>query len=572
MASFKLGNHSRELIQTVHIVVALLMSGLFPHLVAAQSIHLNQLGFLPESAKIAIVSNTEVGEFWLLAAEGKSELLRGPLSATVKWDSAGETVKIADFSAFNKPGKYIIRVEGLPESAPFSIQQNIYDDVLSASIKSFYFNRVGAEVEARFGGKFKRPAAHPDALVYIHKSAASKNRPVDTVLSSPKGWYDAGDYNKYIVNSGITTYTLLKAFEDFESHFASLDLNIPESKNALPDLLDEIRWNLEWMLTMQDPSDGGVYHKLTTLRFSGSGLPHEQMGKRFMFQKSTAAALNFAAVMAKTASVSKNYPEFGRPDVYLRAAKLAWQWALKNPKVIFVQPEGVNTGTYSWPNEHDNDEFFWASRELYLLTGEKKYLKHGDFPAQPRVQSWAWVETLGLFALSSHPNAPKKEKQKAQQSILKLADDLMRQLSQSGYYVPMVEEDFIWGSNSIALNKAIVLLHAQKLSTKNDYRSGAQALLDYILGKNPTGYSFVTGFGHKPPVDPHHRVSYLDKVSAPIPGMVVGGPNKGRQDKCKYSSTLPAKSYLDDWCSYASNEVAINWNAAFVYAAAGLRE
>ncbi len=89
--------------------------------------------------------------------------------------------------------------------------------------------------------------------------------------------------------------------------------------------------------------------------------------------------------------------------------------------------------------------------------------------------------------------------------------------------------------------------------------------MDYILGRNPTGYSFVTGFGEKTPLHPHHRISQSDTVAAPVPGMLVGGPHAWQQDKCHYKSNEPTKSYSDSWCSYSTNEIAINWNAPLVY-------
>lgn len=536
-------------------------------------IHLNQLGFLPESGKIAVVPDTPVGEFWLVDAKTGSEVLRGPLSQAQTWDVAGETVKIADFTAFNKPGYYRIRVADAGESPPFQIQANVYDAVLSAAIKYFYFNRASAPIDADHAGQFARPAGHPDTLVYIHPSAASEKRPAGTVVSSPKGWYDAGDYNKYTVNSGISTYTLLVALADFPQVFADMRLNIPESADAVPDLLNEILWNIDWLITMQDPHDGGVYHKLTDLRFSGDGLPHEQNTKRYMVQKSTAATLNFAAVMAYASVVMRDYQKQfpGRAEQYLQIADKAWGWAKKNPKVLYVQAQEINTGAYAMVNETLQDEWFWAAAELFRASGKKAYMSGIGLPENPRVPEWSSVEGLGLFALARQ-NGTDKLQQGARDLLLGMADRMVREYWQSGYLVPMTEVDFRWGSNAVALNKAMVLLTADRLRPNKDYRPAARALLDYVLGRNPTGYSFVTGFGTKSTLYPHHRISHYDKVAAPVPGMLAGGPQPGWQDKCKYPSRLPAKSYLDDWCSFSTNEVAINWNAPLVYVLAALRD
>ena len=134
-------------------------------------------------------------------------------------------------------------------------------------MKGFYFQRVSTPLESKYAGPWARPAGHPDDKVEVHPSATSTQLPAGTIISSPGGWYDAGDYNKYVVNSGITMGTLLSAYEDFPAYFDTLNTNIPESGNRLPDILDEVLVNLRWMLTMQDPGDGGVYHKCTNASF-----------------------------------------------------------------------------------------------------------------------------------------------------------------------------------------------------------------------------------------------------------------------------------------------------------------
>lgn len=562
----------RRVIMFVGVAIAAGGASLVGDAYAAR-IHVNQQGFLPESGKIAIVPNVVSGEFWLVDAKTGSEVLRGPLSQAQAWDVAGETVKVADFTAFNKPGHYKIRVSEAGESPPFSIREKVYDPVLAAAVKSFYYNRASAPIEVEYAGQFARPAGHPDTLVYVHSSAASATRPAGTVISSPKGWYDAGDYNKYTVNSGISTYTLLMALADFRGLFAELHLNIPESSNAVPDLLDEILWNLDWLVTMQDPHDGGVYHKLTTLNFSSEGMPHEQNAKRYVVQKSTAASLNFAALMAYASVVMRDYEQHfpGRAAHYQRAAESAWVWAKKNPKLLYVQPRDVSTGAYASANEDLLDEWLWAGAELFSATGKKAYLSGLALPEKPRVPEWSAVDGLGLYALARNSKAGKLH-QGAREQLISMAKRMVTEYWQSGYLVPMAEADFRWGSNAVAMNKAMVLLVANQLQPNKDYVPAARGLLDYVLGRNPTGYSYVTGFGSKSTQKPHHRISQYDGVAPPVPGMLAGGPQPGWQDECEYPSRLPAKSYLDDWCSYSTNEIAINWNAPLVYVLAALRD
>lgn len=129
----------------------------------------------------------------------------------------------------------------------------------------------------------------------VHPSAASTKRSAGTIISSPKGWYDAGDYNKYIVNSGFTLGLILQSYQLHQDRFNALNLQIPESDNKIPDILDEMMFTLEWMLTIQDPTDGGVYHKLTTPNFEGFVMPEDCKQQRYVVQKTTTAALDFAA-------------------------------------------------------------------------------------------------------------------------------------------------------------------------------------------------------------------------------------------------------------------------------------
>src|SRR5690606_7618167 len=239
--------------------------------------------------------------------------------------------------------------------------------------------------------------------VEIHPSAASPGRPAGSVISAPGGWYDAGDYNKYIVNSGITTHTLLAAWEDFPQQFRGRDIGIPESGDEVPDLLDEAWWNLRWMLAMQDPGDGGVYHKLTNLRFDGEVMPEAARERRYVVQKSTAAALDFAAVMAQAARVyapfESRFP--GMPARMRGAAIYAWDWAQANPDAVYRQPEDVSTGAYG--DRKLDDEFAWAAAELFVLTGEARYLRAFEHHAgEPGVPSWSDVGGLAWATLARH--------------------------------------------------------------------------------------------------------------------------------------------------------------------------
>lgn len=533
----------------------------------SQTIHLNQVGYYPEQQKQAIVS-TRASTFEVRSAVSNNLIYSGDLSSSVFWAASNEAVKVIDFSPITQSGEYYIKV-GASNSYTFTIGSSVNEDLLKGLSKAYYFNRASTALSSTYAGVFNRPLGHPDNQVTIHSSAAGPGRPTGSKISSPKGWYDAGDYGKYIVNSGISTYTVLAMYEHFPSYFADLDFDIPESGDNVPDVLDEAKWNLDWMLTMQDPNDGGVYHKLTTKNFQGIIMPHEGTAERFVVMKSTAATLDFAAVMAQASRVYASYEaQFpGFSAQCLKAAEDAWNWARFNTSVTYNQPSDILTGEYGDSNL--SDEFDWAAAELYITTRNNTYYTATNLiNTDITTPGWQDVKGLAWMSLGHHIDDLTSVANKSiiRSRIIGHADDLLDQINSSAYKVSITS--FPWGSNSFVANQGLMLVQAFKLTGDRSYLSGALSNFDYILGKNPTGYSFVTGFGSKSPMSIHHRQSEADDIVAPVPGFVAGGPNSGRQDNCNYASTLPALSYVDDWCSYASNEVTINWNAPVAYLAA----
>ncbi len=541
-------------------------------------IQLNQLGFLPNAHKLAAVPAGAAGRFRVLDAAGRT-VFSGPLGAPATWSPSGEPVRLADFSALRTPGTYRIAVDGAGASAPFPVSADAYRALDAAAIRAYTMNRAGIALDGRVAGIHARAAGHPDDKVLVHASAASAARPAGTVIASPKGWYDAGDYNKYIVNAGISTWTLLAAYEHFPAWFDALALDLPEDAGGagLPGLVAEALWNLDWMATMQDPHDGGVYHKLTNLAFDGMVMPDRATAPRYVVQKTTAAALDFAATMAAASRVLARFDAQspGRSARWLAAAEGAWRWALRHPDVLYRQPDDVKTGTYG--DDKLDDEFAWAAAELLAATGKAEY--RDPAPAAGVARStqpdWGDVRMLGWIALAGQQERLPADAGAARKKLLAAADTLLARWQASPYRLAMADKDFVWGSNAVVLNQALVLVQAYRFTQRRGYLDAAQSALDYTLGRNPLGTSYVTGFGARSPRHPHHRPSVADGIADPVPGWLVGGPNPGRQDaadcKATYHAALPALAWLDDDCSYASNEVAINWNAPLVYVAAALQ-
>ncbi len=544
----------------------------------SDSIVLNQLGFYPHAPKIAIVKGSIADTIFHIISKAKNDTAyTGILTGQLQSHNSSTITRIADFSEFAKEGNYYLSVPNVGNSYPFSIHKNANHTAAVASLKGFYFIRSGMPLEEAYAGKWHRGAGHPDTAVLVHSSAASAARPEGTVISTPGGWYDAGDYNKYIVNSGITMGTLLSAYEDFAPYFDTLKINIPESKDKVPDILNEDIYNLRWMLTMQDPNDGGVYHKCSNAAFDGMVMPGVTRLPRYVVQKGTAATLDFAAVTAQAARILQKYkmqlPRLG--DSCLQASQLAWQWALKHPDAAYNQNRNnqlykpaVTTGDYG--DNNFTDEWFWAACELYATTKDEQYWQTINNTAQLKftLPSWSNVYALGVYTLNrTKPAQHLVEVARITKQVVTLANDLLQQKDSTAFKTVMggSVSDFNWGSNSNAANQGIALINAYFITKDKKYIDGALSNLDYILGRNATGYCFLTGIGSHNTLHPHHRPSVADGIEEPVPGLMAGGPNPGRQDKCTYYYFEPETAYVDSDCAYASNEIAINWNAPLVY-------
>jgi len=551
--------------------------------IAKSQIRLNQLGFYPNAPKIAIVVTKDSADagFTVVSASNNKVVYKGKLSALQQSSNSSLQTRTADFSKFKTPGRYFVAVKGVVNSYPFTISKSVNYVAAVASLKGYYYQRVSMPLYEKYAGKWARPAGHPDTAVLVHASAATTERPEGTVISCPGGWYDAGDYNKYVVNSGITMGTLLSAYEDFSGYFDTLKTNIPEEGNGVPDILNEVIYNLRWMLTMQDPNDGGVYNKCTNAAFDGMVMPGVTKLPRYVVQKGTAATLDFAAVTAQSARIFRKFSTQlpGLADSCEKAALAAWQWALKNPNVRYDQnainkqfSPKITTGGYG--DFRFVDEGCWAAAELFATTKDGQYLyelrKYINDPMT--LPNWGNVYGLGIYTLLRNSKAldlSSSETDMLKKKVLSFANAYVESIPSNAFKTVMGKNkaDFNWGSNSNAANQGIALINAYLINKDKKYLDAALTNLDYILGRNATGFCFLTGVGTKSTMNPHHRPSVADGIAEPVPGLLAGGPNPGRQDGCKYEFLEPETCYLDESCSYASNEIAINWNAPMVYLA-----
>jgi len=540
---------------------------------AASPIVFNQLGYLPNAPKLFTLR--EQSATFSVRAVGGGTVLVGKPGASVEDSASGDHVQVCDVTPLRQPGSYTFETD-VVKSAPFEIGADAYRHALWLTMRSYYGQRCGCNVD--LGGGYSHPACHLSAE--FHKSSGrtgpSKNH---------GGWHDAGDYGRYVVNSGISTGTLLWAWELSNSAVRKIDLKIPESGGKIPDFLAEIRWNLDWMLTLQD-EDGGVWHKQTSENFCGFVMPQDDRLASYIIgtgstpYKSTCATADLASVAAIAARCYGPYD-----DSYAKkcadAAKRAFAWAVKNPDIIFKNPEGIRTGEYG--NADCRDELLWAAAELWRTTGDEQYRKAFESGiAYLRTEGGLSIKTPGwnqlsalafwTYAMSDRKNASPQLLAQIRESSAQAAEALAQNSRQNGYGNTLSLSDYVWGSNCVAANQSLQLIVADHLQKKDEFRQAAAENLHYLVGRNCWDISWVTQLGRRPFEHPHHRPSGADNIPAPWPGLLSGGPNARPADPPGrfMAQRPPMQMYRDDQAAFSMNEIAINWNAPLVFLLAAL--
>jgi endoglucanase len=569
---------------------------------AKPAIRVNQLGYLPKQQKLAVlVSAADAPVAWELLDASGEVVARGNSEVHGDDPAAGEHVHRIDFSSASAEGAGFVLRAGDAQSHPFAIRAGLYEPLLYDALAFFYHQRVGVEIRMPFAGKkqWTRPAGHTgDKSVPCAPSAGC-----DYKLDASGGWYDAGDHGKYVVNAGISVWTLLDLYErsarsDDAALLADGRLRIPEAGNKLPDLLDETRVELEWMLRMQVPEGkpraGMAHHKLHGNAWTELGTrPHEDRVPRFLYAPSTAATLNLAAVAAQASRIFAPFdPAFSKRC--LVAAERAWKAALAHPAVY--APDKVPPGGGPYGDSDVRDEQYWAAAELLVTTGKPEYRQalersswHLRVPTtlggsaadkgQTAVLDWQNVGVAGTISLAVAGDDGKLGDlpKKARAAITSAADELLALREREGYRIPFRggPDGYPWGSNSFMLNNALVLGLAHDFTKDGKYVAGVISTLDYVLGENALDQSYVTGYGARPLRNPHHRFfarQIRDDRPEPPPGIVSGGPNSGVQDPYARAAGLEGKPaqqcFIDHIESWSTNEITINWNAPLAWVAA----
>ena len=538
---------------------------------------LSQIGYAPHWRKVATLPASNAAKTFRIVAESDltHTVFESSVSAPLTDALSGDSVVLADFSGLTHPGKYRL-ISGQLKSNLFPIDAASCAETLRTAMLGFHGQRCGTAVTI---GPYHHAACHASGAYH---ATSGKTGP----FANTGGWHDAGDYGRYIVNSGISTGTLLWAWELYPHQLANLHLNIPESGGKTPDYLAEVRWNLAWMLSLQD-SDGGVWHKQTSEQFCAFIMPEQDTLTSYVIgtgsepYKSTCATADLASVAAIAARCYATY-DAAFAQQCLEAAKKAWKWAQANPNVLFNNPNGINTGGYG--DNNCSDELLWASAELWRTTGEAQYEQAFLAAAtlQPTVTArggsrWVpgfnWVAPMAYWTWLLSSRKPTNQSQAASlraqiiEQTWNAAQTLADRADSGGYGTTMAAEQYNWGSNGTAANQSLLLLIADHLQSTPRFREAALGNLHYLLGRNCFGVSWVTGVGTNPFQHPHHRPSAADGIDAPWPGLLSGGPNARPADQAAHTvpKQPPMRMWIDDQRAYSMNEIAINWNAPLVF-------
>lgn len=562
------------------------------------NIYVNQLGYLPDSSKIAVFATPLKKDAPAPVVFGKAQLCKTDGTCVLEkdatvfgWDEAsGDFVWQMDFSEVTETGSYEIKWSG-NTSYPFTIGNHLYGDLNAILAKALYFQRCGMELDEKHAGKFARKSCHTKpSILWTEYEKFLAGEIAESELQKfdiRGGWHDAGDYGRYTTAAACALAHILYAYRFFPDAFTK-SLNIPESGNGTPDILNECRYELDWMLQMQ-AEDGSVYHKHTTQNHAGFVMPCDDTNRMLLLPASSMAVADFVATMALASRIYRPFDN-AFADRILRAAKKSYEWLEAHPDFLFDPTPNCRTGGYG--DRSDKDERMWAAMELYRCTGDDCYLTKAKtfFDEHPNPVQYGWADISGFAGwalledeLMKSPvsncagslSAQEQEFRSAyKEALFKEAHSILELIDNCGYGVALNPKHYPWGSNLTVLNRAMLLGTVYLLEAQPAYYTGVVRQMDYLLGVNATNYSYITGAGAHAFCNPHNRITVADGIDETIPGFVSGGANGHPGDeKAKWlilPGTSPMKCYLDIWECYSLNEITIYWNSPAIFATAFL--
>lgn len=573
-------------------------------------VRVNQYGYEPAARKRAtLVSDATEPVQWVLRGEGGVEVASGVTEVLGADATAGLHVHRVDFSSVTEPGSYMLSADG-EHSAAFSVREGLYEPLVIDALAYFYLARSGVEISADIvGDKYARAAGHVSDAAAGGVNKGDLNVPCQPAEDSAKyydepwtgdyrldvagGWYDAGDHGKYVVNGGLAVAQLMGLWERASRMGGAVaaalgdgSLPLPEHGDGVPDVLNEARWELDFLVSMMVPAGeryaGMAHHKIHDFGWSQIPmLPADATNDRYLHRPSTAATLNVAAAAAQGARVWQPYDAEYAASL-LAAAVTSWQAALENPNVYAPKADGFFGGG-PYDDADVSDDFYWAAAELFLTTGEDVY---ADFLTASPVHtqdsfptvglSWDRLDGVAKMQLALVENALPDRAALAEQVVAGARAIANVQAGQP-FGQAMPPQGYVWASNAQILNNIVVMGAGYDLSGDESLLAAARESMDYILGRNALDLSYVTGYGKRYSKNQHSRwFAFQADRTLPHPprGAVAGGPNADYGTWDEVMTRLypnkdcpPQLAYVDDIYSWSTNEITINWNSALATAA-----
>ena len=574
----------------------------------------NYAGYRPHDEKIARASfiqgydELDGKEFLIRDVKSGNTFFKGKIEKITDFDKAsGDKVYALDFSALKVPGKYCIEIPSIKEKSEiFSIKDKVYNEVFQHALKMYYYQRCHAELTEEYAGKFTHKRCHEGPAVLL--SDSSKQWKVSG------GWHDAGDYGIYMPNMGITILQILQAYELYKDKMKDRIISIPENKptsffkrlfgikgNGIPDILDEMRWGVLWVLSMQR-EDGGVYeveHGTEWVahdekppadpsydkfqRYVDDSYYYYKDGKKVEI-KDTPTTTSTALGCAIFANMSVHMKKYDKAfaEKCKKAALKAWDFLEKHPEEI--PPQGGKSLVDSpYRDSPDSDERLFAAVMMLKLTGENKYNDYikknyldnfrshsGDF----HPPFWGQYKNMALYEYYFLKEADKEIKSFIREKLKEYINRKLNEMNEDGYSCILRPDEYYWGSSAVLGNYGYDLIFAARIfkdekEEVKKYRNGALNQLHYLLGCNPLGFSYVSKIGKRSVHHSFHLWFNNTESKDMPPGYVAGGPNS--REGGVYSS-YPAKCYRDIDTDYVTNEICLNWNASLVFLCAAFME
>jgi len=583
----------------------------------SKQIKVDQFGYLPLMQKIAIISDPQTGynaaidftpgtNYNVCTSKNGDIVFSAPIQS---WDSgnthdqSGDKVWWFDFSDLSQEGDYFIYdPTNHVRSVDFSIGTSIYQEAMNQALKTFYYQRCGtAKTTPHAHNNWTDTPCHVNTSQDLDCRLVTSPQPSNSKDLSG-GWHDAGDYNKYVNFTFSTLHDLISAYEENPSVWGD-DTGIPESGNGIPDLLDEIKWELDWLLKMQQ-SDGSSLMKVSVDGWQASSPPSSDGTSRYYGEAQSSATRVVSSIFAHASIAFEGHdPSFS--SNLISKAELAWNWLNANPGYSNYQNTGFSSANPEISEYQQDAVSFTAATYLYAKTGDSDYRDFIDdhYDDMHPIQWYYWYpfESTIQDALLYYCNIPgattavvNSIKNNCEVAVSSNNTELLQAFlnDTDAYRAYLKNDNYTWGSNEVKSHTAIIfsnmLTYLFDTGNSNHYAKAVAAYLHFLHGVNPTGYCMLSNmidFGAEQSCQEIYHSWFSDgtdfdnatnSLYGPAPGFITGGCNKNYAPDPVYGGTIeppqnqPVQKAYKDWNtswpenSWELSEPAIYNQAAYI--------